>query len=348
VSNANRDPMNIALVMDTSGSMSGPPIDRSRDVCLAIAGSLKSGDTVSMATWASSNNVVFEGLAVTQPNEPTLVTACVALAANGGTDLHNGLVEGYRIANQFHVPGQISRVDLMSDGGANMGVTSETLIAANAGVGDAAGIYLVGIGTEDVGVYNDELMDTVTDIGRGAAVFIDSTAEADKMFRTHFTNVMGVAGRAVQVRLDLPSDFRIVRYTAEEIGLNQQDIEPQHIAPNDAMVFHQTLRATQANCVDMTMPITVAIDWKHPLTNVPMHLEETWTLAQLMGNNPSQLRKGHAVYLYTQALKHWRDTPNMPAAILARDMAYTALATADAIYPADPELSEIRSVLDAL
>ena len=66
------------------------------------------------------------------------------------------------------------RVVLISDGGANAGVTDLDLIASEASDSDGEGTYLLGVGVGSPGVYKHELMDAVTDAGKGAYVFIDS------------------------------------------------------------------------------------------------------------------------------------------------------------------------------
>ncbi|MCA9707391.1 MAG: hypothetical protein KDK70_16185, partial [Myxococcales bacterium] len=88
LSAATREPINVTLVLDTSGSMSGHPMDMLEASSLAIVGSLDEGDTVSMVTWDTSNAIVLGGYHVTGPNDPVVVEAITSLEAGGGTDLH--------------------------------------------------------------------------------------------------------------------------------------------------------------------------------------------------------------------------------------------------------------------
>ena len=52
-----RPPMNVTLVLDTSGSMAGEPMELLKETCRAIAAQLKEGDTVSMVEWDTENLV---------------------------------------------------------------------------------------------------------------------------------------------------------------------------------------------------------------------------------------------------------------------------------------------------
>jgi Ca-activated chloride channel family protein len=141
-----RRPMTLTFVLDASGSMEGEPLNRERAAVLAIASQLREGDIVNMVTWDTSNNVVLAGHAVEGPSDATLVEAAQGLSASGGTDLEGGLAMGYQLATQHYGPARLNRVILISDGGANVGVTSAELIAQHSADGDEESIYLVGVG----------------------------------------------------------------------------------------------------------------------------------------------------------------------------------------------------------
>jgi Ca-activated chloride channel homolog len=231
-------------------------------------------------------------------------------------------------------------VVLISDGGANVGVTDEALIGGEAGTFDVDGVYLVGVGVGTASSYNDTLMDTVTDLGRGAAVFVDSGEEAWKMFFDRFSEVMDIAAREVEVRLDLPPTFEIVTTSAEEVSTDRTEIEPQHIAPNDTMVFFQHIASCDPSTVSDDTPLTVLVTWKDDRTFLPVEIERTWTFGELLGAPVRQLRRGAAIFAYAEALRTGQ--PAEHAAALSR------LAEAEVEYPGDPELAEIRAVLEAL
>ena len=54
------------------------------------------------------------------------------------------------------------------------------LIAGEAEDSDGEGIYLIGVGVSEASGYHDTLMDDVTDAGKGAYIFVDSEAEAER------------------------------------------------------------------------------------------------------------------------------------------------------------------------
>jgi Ca-activated chloride channel family protein len=344
VSNADRPLMNITLVLDESGSMSGPPIELEREVCRTIAGSLRAGDVVSAVGWDTVNAIKMTKHKITKANDPELIAMCDGLSTGGGTDLHGGLSAGYQLAQAQFDPARINRVVLISDGGANAGVTDLNIIAEGAGSQDKDGIYLVGVGVGTPETYNDDLMDQVTDVGRGASLFIPSKAEAHKMFGERFVQTMAVAVRDVRVRLDLPPGFSIVKFSGEEYSSDPAEIEPQHLAPNDAMVFHQTVQTCAPSLVDESAEFKVTVRWKDPITFEERETEVGKKILETLSGETPLLKKGAAVFAYAEGLKEFRNQ----GTAAALQPAFDALAAAEADLPGDADLAEIREVLEAL
>ncbi|MDC3952762.1 vWA domain-containing protein [Polyangium jinanense] len=331
-----RRPVTITFVLDTSGSMGGEPIERERATITAIAQSLAEGDIVNAVTWNTSNNIVLSGHKVTGPNDPQVLAMAASIEASGGTDLSTGLAVGYQLAGQHYGTGRLNRVILISDGGANVGVTDEDLIGLQSEDADKEGIYLVGVGAGPGENYNDLLMDTVTDKGRGAYVYLDNPAEATRMFVDRFDETMEVAARGVQVEITLPWYMRMFKFYGEEYSTNPEEVEPQHLAPSDAMIFNQVIKACDPSVVDPNDSITVVARWKTPLTYLDREVKVTMTLADLLAAPKPQLAKGKAIVAYAEALKN----PSKEAFQSALTLIEEAKAGAS-----DPELDEIAALI---
>ncbi|MEZ4222936.1 MAG: VWA domain-containing protein [Polyangiaceae bacterium] len=333
---AARRPMVLTFVLDTSGSMAGEPISLQQEVVKVLAGELQKGDKVSVVTWNTSQAVLLDSHVATGPNDATLVKLATSTTASGGTDLSGGLQKGYQIAQKNFDANKLNRVIVISDGQANVGITDENIIGQGAQLNDGDGIYLVGVGVGH-GV-NDTLMDTVTDAGRGAYVFIDSAAEAKRMFDTRFDEVMDVAARAVQVELRLPWYMGIEKFYGEEYSTNPKEIEPQHLAPNDAMVFSQIVSACNVSNYSAEDPIEVVARWETPVAHLKQETSVQSTFSKLLATQSKYQDKAAAIIAYAEALKD----PGVKGENLD-----AALAKVDAADPnkTDPELSEIRTLI---
>ncbi|NUO52265.1 MAG: VWA domain-containing protein [Polyangiaceae bacterium] len=296
-----RRPITLTLVLDTSGSMEGERMDRLKAVVKAMATQLKPGDIVSAVSWNTSNLVLLDGHTVAGPNDPTLLGLANGLTSNGGTDLHAGLVAGYDLAAANYGSMRLNRVVLISDGEANTGITDEELIALHSEDADEEGIYMVGIAVGPGG--NDALMNVVTDKGRGASLFIDSVAEATAIFTTRFDEVMEVAARSVEVELTLPWYFQMHDFFGEEFSRDPTQVEPQHLAPSDAMVLNQVIRACDPSVVVGSDKVRVDVRWTTPLGYLDNETSVELTIDQLLAAPSPHLAKGKAIVAYAEALK---------------------------------------------
>ncbi|NVB38029.1 VWA domain-containing protein [Pseudenhygromyxa sp. WMMC2535] len=342
-----RPPMNVTLVLDTSGSMSGEPIELLRESCRAIAASLRAGDKVSVVEWDTENTWKLAGYEVEGPNDETLLDVIASTEAGGGTNLYGGLSSGYELAQMVFDVDALNRLVLISDGGANAGITDIELIAQNAEYGGSDGIYLVGAGVDLSGSYNDTLMDDVTDAGKGASVFITDDAEAWKVFNTDFVNTMGLAARNVQVELTMPPGFEIVKFSGEEFSADPKEVEPQHLAPNDAMVFYQQVETCAPELVDADAAIDVRVTWEDIETFETMEVSSSYTFGQLLDGDATLLLKGAAILAYTDALKLIK-AGGVASADPTIDAAFDAIAAAQAALPGDADLEEMDTILSAL
>ena len=331
---ATRRPMTVTLVLDTSGSMGGSAIQREAAMVRALGDALQDGDIVNAVTWSTSNNIVLAGHQVQGSNDPVLATLADNLDANGGTDLHSGLVAGYNLAEEHYGANRLNRVILVSDGGANVGVTSADLIGNHATDADAEGIYLMGVGTGPPEGYSDELMDTVTDAGRGAYVYLDSVDEADRLFGERFHEVLEVAARGVQIELTAPWYFQMQRFYGEEFSENPDEVEPQHLAPGDAMILNQVLRACDVDIVDNADTISVKATWEEPLTRQPREVSITMTVGELLAGSTAELDKGRAIVAYAEALRAG-----------TKEALGDALALVQAANDGDADLDEIEELI---
>ncbi|MDI1477808.1 VWA domain-containing protein [Polyangium sp. y55x31] len=332
-----RKPMNITFLVDTSGSMQGPGLTRAKAAVSAIASQLAAGDLVGIVTWGSANNVLLADHVATGPNDPAILAVVDALTASGGTDLASGLHAGYDLAQKHYAPGRLNRVVLISDGGATVGVTDADRIAMAAEDADKEGIYLLGVATGPALTHNDTIMDTLTDKGRGAYVYLDSVEEATNMLANRFDETMDVAARSVSVEFTLPWYFDIHKFYGEQYATDKTDVEPQHLAPNDAMIFSQVLKACDPAVINPMDPVTIRAVWTTPITYAKQTTEVTTTIGELLDAQKKGLPKGKVIVMYAEALKR----PSKKSLTEAHD---AALAYDPEL--ADPVIAEIASLIE--
>jgi Ca-activated chloride channel family protein len=293
-----------------------------------------------MVTWNTTNRVPLDGHVVNGPNDPALVAAANALSASGGTDLSGGLAVGYDIARRNYDKLRLNRVVLISDGMANVGVTDENVIGQASHNQDEEGIYLVGVSVGD-GI-NDTLMDVVTDKGRGAYVYLDSADEALRMLTSRFDETMEVAARGVRLELTLPWYLSMKTFSGEQSSTNPDAVDPQHLSPDDAMVFNETFVSCASGMVNSTDTIGVKATYQTPLTHEAREDGTTVTIAELLAGRDTELRKGTAIVAYAEALRDADRDPGTAGAKLDAALALVKQANAAG---SDADLTEIADLI---
>ncbi len=215
----NRLPMNLALVIDRSGSMMGDKIEHTRRAAEEFIGRLGESDTLSIISYSDDVRVDLGAGRVTEAFRKRALAAVRGMRASGSTNLSGGLFRGQEEVGRRMATGQVNRVILMSDGLANRGLTDTRQIAIAAQRAAQRGITCttMGVGTD----YNEDLMTAVADHGGGNYYFIAQpgaiagvlSTEIDKMFATV------AQGTSVVVRLDDGTDLvSVLGYTYTRRG----------------------------------------------------------------------------------------------------------------------------------
>jgi Ca-activated chloride channel family protein len=244
-----RPALDLAVVIDTSGSMAGPGLERTKSGLAALARALSPGDTLSVTAYGESSDVLLDTTTVDAGLDATLEELVLPrLEPSGGSNLSAALAAGYdTLASVGAAAGRVRRVVLFSDGGANVGVTEAELIAAQAEQGDLAGIYLTGVGVGPGPGYDDGLMNLVTDAGRGAYVYLDSVESASAL-ELRFDELMVASLRDVRFELWLPNDLTVEGTSAEEWSNDKEQVRSQYLASGDTLALRVVLAGTPESC----------------------------------------------------------------------------------------------------
>ena len=341
-----RPPVRLVLALDNSNSMSGKAQDMLRATGKAIAGSLREGDVLSIVTWNAKNPVILELHNITGPGDSVVLTKLDQLELGGSAELYSGLMTAYKLADAGFEPQAWNRVVLVSDGGATANDTDLAVIADHA---QKPGIYLTGVGVGDAGIYRSDMMDAAAHAGRGASLFVGNEAEADKRFGAQFIRTLGAAVRELQVHVDLPAGFSVVR-DPDQDSLTNPDISAGgvRLGPNSSLVLHRRLRSCDP-LAGQDGKLIVSVDYIDEATGVLKSNKAAVPLADLLAEPPASqtsLFKGIALQSYAEALARWQARPlNLPT-ILA-DAAARLKAALD-LLPNDPELAEMAAIIEIL
>jgi len=216
------------------------------------------------------------------------------LEPRGSTDLHAGLVEGYRLAEQFHNPAKLNRVLLVTDAIANTGELSPELMGSISRFYDTKKIALSGIG---VGLdFNDELLDTLTERGRGAYLFLGTRSAIPKVFGSKFISLLETVARDVQFKVSLPQGLNMETFYGEEASSDPTKVQPINYFANTSQLFLMDLQGRAAANASLGLQIA----YRDPQTDQAMTRQFTLSLGD---SDKSNVAKGRLLMSFAKLLE---------------------------------------------
>lgn len=194
VTKLERPPLNLALVIDTSGSMQGEPIDYVREGLLRMLDELEPTDKISLVRFGNGAVVETEYVA---GDDPALIQAIDGLIASGATNVYDGLRTGFELVEAHAEPGWQNRVILLSDGVATEGITNDAKILAMSGGFSQKGLGLttIGVGTD----FDVALMRTLSEQGSGSFYFLEDPSAVQEVFVEEVTSFLVPLAEDVQL-----------------------------------------------------------------------------------------------------------------------------------------------------
>ena len=201
---AQRAPLDLALVIDRSGSMSGDPLKAALESSVRIIQGLRSDDRIAVVTFDDHVQVVQPLVAVGDAHD--LVNRVRLIESGGSTALFDGWQEGVKQLAPFVKKERIARVILLTDGQANHGLVDEAKIFEH--VAKAAG---AGITTSTVGLghgFNETLLTGMAKAGEGAANFGQTADDLSEAFEEQFAILSNSFLRQVKITVQGGSDVQ--------------------------------------------------------------------------------------------------------------------------------------------
>ncbi len=173
-------PRNFVFLIDVSGSMDEPtklPLVQSS--LSLLVDQLTERDRVGIVVYAGASGLVLPPTSGREKGR--ILEAINRLKAGGSTNGGEGIQLAYRLAEESLIPGGVNRVILATDGDFNVGITSQGELTRLIEEKRKTGVFLSVLGF-GMGNLKDSTMEKLAHHGNGHYAYIDSLAEARKLF----------------------------------------------------------------------------------------------------------------------------------------------------------------------
>ncbi|MFL5522371.1 MAG: vWA domain-containing protein, partial [Gemmatimonadales bacterium] len=192
-----RAPINVALVLDRSGSMGGRPLEAAKDAAKRFAGFLGADDRLSIVTFDNDVHTIF---GPAPAGDPTALEAIERIQVGGYTNLSGGWLQGLTHVKSALVDG-VNRVVLLTDGQANQGVTDgDMLVGMTGGAAQArVSTTCIGFGAD----FNEDLLQTMAKGGAGNYWYVEKDDQMAGIFAEEIEGLVALAAQNVKVEVQL-------------------------------------------------------------------------------------------------------------------------------------------------
>jgi Ca-activated chloride channel family protein len=200
VPHPDRMPMNLAVVLDRSGSMgSEGKIENARAAVRGLIDQLRSDDILSIVIYDDVVEVLRPAARV--GDKAILRRLVDEIYPRGWTNLCGGMTEGFRQVEACCGRGYVNRVILLSDGLANRGITSQEELThvAQRYRSRSVSLSTIGVGLE----YNENLMVSLASGGGGNYYYLERAKDLASIFRKEFDLLSTLVAQNASIEVSL-------------------------------------------------------------------------------------------------------------------------------------------------
>lgn len=199
-------PLNICLVIDRSGSMSGTRIAHARQSALQLLNKLRPQDYVSLVVFDHQVDVLLKHEPAT--NKMKIRQAIQGIDTRGSTDLNSGLIKGYELVAQQYKENANNKVLMLTDVLTNTGqVDIEAIVknASNYSKNHQIGITLVAIGVQ----VNDALGRQITQSGKHSFHYVNDSEDIKKIFVDEVESIFSKIAKEVRLEISFDANLQM-------------------------------------------------------------------------------------------------------------------------------------------
>ena len=203
-------PLDLGLVIDVSGSMSGPPLEAAKQAAAGVVERLGPDDRLTLVAFEDNVHILFEALTLDPAGRGQAIERILSLGTGGCTNLAGGWsAAGTLLAAEAALtPGRRRHVIVLSDGMANLGLTDPSMLGK-----EASALLECGVPTSCVGIgdhYSTDQLDALAEHGGGRLHDAETPQEIVEVLLGELGELAAVTAERVSLSLDLPEGVTAV------------------------------------------------------------------------------------------------------------------------------------------
>jgi Ca-activated chloride channel family protein len=215
-----RQPLNLALVIDRSGSMHGQPIQAAKQAAAGVVEMLGKEDLLTVICFDSRVDTIVQSPAMDEAGRAEALGLIAQIRPGGTTNLEAGWLRGAEcIAEKMAQKNAMrNHVVLLSDGMANQGETDPEVLG-----GYAQGLQARGILSTTVGIgdgYSPEILQAIAENGGGRMHDAEHPDEIVEVVTAELGELSQVIADNLQLEIKVPEGTQCKQLSARQLHRN--------------------------------------------------------------------------------------------------------------------------------
>jgi len=194
--------LNLSLVLDISNSMKGTRIERVKIAAQLIIDSLSPNDTLSVVVFNDRASIIIPSTKVI--DKPSLKARVSMINPSGGTEMFNGISEGFAQVKVAANPRIVNSIVLLTDGH-TYGDQDKCLELAKQATNTGVVISCMGLGHD----WNDEFLDKLSSTTGGSTTFISSADGVVRFLNDHVRSLTNAFADRMQLTVAPDPDIKL-------------------------------------------------------------------------------------------------------------------------------------------
>ena len=200
-----RLPLNLALVLDRSGSMAGSPLKNAKKAAQQLVEYLTPEDYLSLVIYDDKAETILPPQLATDKSRIKSIISKIGVG--GCTNLSGGWLMGCDHVQSQQDLEKLNRVLLLTDGQANVGIVEPKVLTKTAQQKAETGIITTTLGFGNY--FNEDLLISMADAGKGNFYFIQSPEDTADVLRVEMESLVSVVAQNLTVKLELTDGVEV-------------------------------------------------------------------------------------------------------------------------------------------
>ncbi|MCR4643674.1 MAG: von Willebrand factor type A domain-containing protein [Lachnospiraceae bacterium] len=298
-----KEKQNIVILLDVSGSMSSQK-EVTQETLAAIVSRLKPGNRLSLITYSSNDETVYDGFVINgEGDREDVMGRILGIVISGCTNGSAGIETAYTCGAKYYDKEGNNQVILITDGDLNFGVTAKDGLKKLIEEKKKSGLFLSVIGT---GLYNykDDKLEVLSKHGNGTYCVVNKLEDVKESVVRRYVSLTSIVAKDVKAQVEFNprfvKEYRLLGY--ENRALSHADFKDDTVISEPygsggyGVALYELIRGNSAEgeaplkyqtavLSDSEELCTVKLRYKEPLSDESTELSHAVTQEKNGGDN---------------------------------------------------------------